>query len=146
MGARRKGRILAFQALFAWAAAAVKEREALLPELLDFSWVEDSAEEGGSGDFARLLVRGAVENIAAVDKMIRRHLKNWDFSRLNPVDLALLRLSVYALMFQDTPPSVVIDEAVSISRDFGTDDSYRFVNGVLDGVRKTLQEKKESHE
>jgi N utilization substance protein B len=150
MGARRKGRILAFQVLYAWAAAGAKQREALLPELLDFSWVDGDAQGGGSEDFARLLVRGVVENSAPVDAMIRRHLKNWDFSRLKPVDLALLRLGVYTLMFQDTPPSVVIDEAVSISRDFGTDDSYRFVNGVLDGVRKTLQdtlqEKKESHE
>jgi N utilization substance protein B len=70
--------------------------------------------------------------------MIKRHLKNWDFSRLNLVDLALLRMSVYTLMFQDTPPLVVIDEAVSISREFGTDDSYRFVNGVLDSVRQTI--------
>jgi N utilization substance protein B len=142
MGARRKGRILAFQALYAWAASSAKRREEILPGLLDFSW----SSEGEGEDFARLLVLGAVENIAVVDKMIRRHLKNWDFSRLNLVDLALLRLSVYTLMFQDTPPPVVIDEAVNISREFGTDDSYRFINGMLDAVRKTLLDKGESCE
>jgi N utilization substance protein B len=72
--------------------------------------------------------------------MIRSHLKNWDFSRLNRVDLALLRMSAYTLMYQsDVAPSIVIDEAIGISREYGTDDSYRFINGVLDSIRKTLQ-------
>ncbi len=72
--------------------------------------------------------------------MIKAHLKNWDFSRLNRVDLAVLRLSTYALMFQDdVPPSIVIDEAIDIAKEFGTDDSFRFVNGVLDGIKKTVQ-------
>jgi N utilization substance protein B len=82
---------------------------------------------------------GTIENIGPVDEMIRRHLKNWDFSRLNRVDLAVLRMSVYTLMYQgDVPPSIVIDEALGISKEFGTDDSFRFVNGVLDSVRKTI--------
>jgi N utilization substance protein B len=84
-------------------------------------------------------VTGTLENIAGVDSMIQRHLENWELKRLNRVDLAVLRMSVYTLMFQgDMPPSVVIDEAVEISREFGADDSYRFVNGVLDSIRKTL--------
>jgi N utilization substance protein B len=145
MGARRTGRILAFQALYAWGAAGAKQREGALPGLLDFPWA-DKDPAGESVDFARLLARGAAENIALVDGMIKRHLKNWTFSRLNLVDLALLRLSVYTLMFQDTPPSVVIDEAVSISREFGTDDSYRFINGMLDAVRKTLEDERQRGE
>jgi N utilization substance protein B len=140
MGARRKGRILAFQALYAWGAAGSRHRQAALGDLLAFPWLDESAEKVPleTADFSRLLVQGTVENISQVDGMIKRHLKNWDFSRLNLVDLALLRMSVYTLMFQDTPASVVIDEAVSISREFGTDDSYRFINGVLDGVRQTI--------
>ena len=121
MASRRKGRILAFQALYAW----------------DIS--DDAPDLNTLDDFSRLLVSGAIENIAAIDKMIRKHLENWDFSRLNRVDLAILRMSVYALMFQkETAPSIVINEAIGISKDFGTDDSYRFINGVLDGIRKTL--------
>ena len=89
--------------------------------------------------FSRLLVIGTVTHIANVDSMIQKHLVNWEISRLNRVDLAILRMSVYTLMFQgEMPPSVVIDEAVEISREFGSDDSYRFVNGVLDSVRKAL--------
>ncbi len=72
--------------------------------------------------------------------MIRGQLENWDFSPLNKVDLALLRMSVYCLLYQpEIPPTVTIDEAVDISKTYGTADSYRFVNGVLDGVRKKLQ-------
>jgi N utilization substance protein B len=85
-------------------------------------------------------VAGTIENIGAIDKMIRRHLENWDISRLNRVDLAILRMSAYTLMYQsDLAPSIVINEAVGIAKEFGTDDSYRFINGVLDGIRRTLQ-------
>jgi N utilization substance protein B len=140
MASRRKGRILAFQALYSWEAGGEKKD----PEgLLDFSWMETdkrSALDDSTVEFSRLLIRGTIENIAAVDVMIREHLRNWDFSRLNRVDLALLRLSTYTLMYQnDIAPSIVIDEAIGISREFGTDDSYRFLNGVLDSIRKTVQ-------
>ena len=141
MASRRKGRILAFQALYSWDAHYSQTKETSIPEgLLDFSWVSgDVPLDEEMTAFSRLLVTGTIENIASVDKMIRKHLQNWDLKRLNRVDLAILRMSVYTLMFQtDMPPSVVIDEAVDISKEFGTNDSYRFVNGVLDGIRKTL--------
>lgn len=135
MGIRRKGRILAFQALFAHELSGVG-----LADLQAFSWLD--AEERGrvqeeSRDFARLLIAGTLEKLAEVDGTIVRQLEHWDFSRLNKVDLAILRLSAYCLLFQqDIPSSVTIDEAVDIAKEFGTDDSYRFINGVLDGIRK----------
>jgi N utilization substance protein B len=140
MASRRKGRILAFQALYSWDAAGVQSRGSPIPgDLLEFSWLEKVPDKGVS-DFSRLLVMGTIENISAVDAMIRSHLKNWDFSRLNRVDLAVLRMSTYTLMFQDeVAPSIIIDEAIGISKEFGTDDSYRFINGVLDSIRKTVQ-------
>jgi N utilization substance protein B len=144
MASRRKGRILAFQALYSWDIQFSQTGDASIPEgLLDFSWADGVAPiDGKSAAFPRLLVSGTIENIADVDSMIQKHLENWELSRLNRVDLAVLRMSVYTLMFQsETPPSVVIDEAVEISREFGADDSYRFVNGVLDSVRKTLSDK-----
>jgi N utilization substance protein B len=138
MASRRKGRILAFQALFCWESNRLP-----LEELLGFSWLENDKLENldpGMAVFSRALIAGTIENIKAVDSMIRSHLQNWDFSRLNRVDLAVLRMSAYTLMFQrDMSPSIVINEAIGITREFGTDDSYRFINGVLDGIRKTLQ-------
>ena len=145
MASRRKGRILAFQALFSWDIRYNQTGDASIPEgLLDFTWADGDVPGNATIDekiaaFSRLLVTGTVENILNVDSMIQKRLVNWELSRLNRVDLAILRMSVYALMYQgETPPSVVIDEAVEISREFGSDDSYRFVNGVLDSVRKAL--------
>jgi N utilization substance protein B len=90
--------------------------------------------------FSRLLIAGTIENIKPIDAMILKHLENWIFSRVSRVDLALLRMSTYTLMFQiDMPASIVINEAVGIAQDFGTDESYRFINGVLDNIRKTLE-------
>jgi transcription antitermination protein NusB len=136
MGTRRAGRVIAFQSLFRYEVT----REPV-GELLDFSWRDSlpSRDEvtGESLDFARLLIGGTVERMAEVDDAIRRQLEHWDFDRLTRVDLAVLRISVYALLFlPDVPASVTIDEAIDIAREFGTDDSYRFVNGVLDGILK----------
>lgn len=137
MASRRKGRILAFQALFSWEATGTP-----VSQLLDFLWMDAdkrAALDEGVAAFARHLISGTVESIGEVDSLIKSHLKNWDFTRLNRVDLAVLRMSVYSLLHQDdVPASIVIDEAVDISKEFGTDDSYRFVNGVLDGIRKSL--------
>jgi len=137
MGARRKGRIIAFQSLYRYDLSG-----ASLQELLDFSWMDGDRAEKMAPDtlaFARLLITGAVDDLSRIDEIIRSQLENWDFSRLNRVDLALLRMSVYCLLHQnDIPPTVTIDEAVDISKTYGTADSYRFINGVLDGVRKKL--------
>ena len=138
MASRRKGRILAFQALYCW-----ESTHAALDELMMFPWItreKQSSLDKGVADFSRLLLTGTVENIKAIDEVIKNHVQHWDFSRLNRVDLAILRMSVYTLMYQrDIAPSIVIDEAIGISKEFGTDDSFRFVNGVLDSIRITLQ-------
>jgi len=144
MASRRKGRILAFQALYSWDAHYSQTKDPSIPEgLLDFSWALKNGMEALDEEttvFSRLLVSGTIENISKVDDMIKKHLQNWELDRLNRVDLAVLRMSVYTLMFQkDMPPSIVIDEAIGITKEFGADDSYRFVNGVLDSARKTIE-------
>ena len=147
MASRRKGRILAFQALYSWDTGYSQTGDRSIPDgLLDFSWVDrEKPLEEEMTAFSRLLVTGTIENIDAVDSMIGKHLENWEIKRLNRVDLAVLRMSVFTLMFQiDIHPSIVIDEAVELSKEFGTDDSYRFVNGVLDSIRKTLAARKAS--
>jgi N utilization substance protein B len=111
-------------------------------DLLNFSWLEadkKAALDENISSFSRLLIVGTIENIKAIDTMIRSHLKNWDFSRLNRVDLAILRMSTYTLMYQqDLAPSIAINEAIGISKEFGTDESFRFVNGVLDSIQKAV--------
>ncbi len=138
MAGRRKGRILAFQALYAWDVSKIP-----VTELLDFTWLGDDQRErlGDEGiAFPRLLIAGALEHIEEIDERIKQNLVNWDFTRLNRVDLAILRMSVYSLLYQkDLHPSIVIDEAIDISKEFGSDESFRFVNAVLDNIRKQSQ-------
>jgi N utilization substance protein B len=137
MGARRKARIIAFQAIFSWEINRQSPAE-----LTGFPWLDDEFRSELSEDvfdFSRILTQGTLENIVLIDDLIRKHLDNWDFARLSKVDLAILRMSAYSLVFQkDIPVSVTIDEAIDLAKDFGSDDSYRFVNGVLDGIRKKL--------
>ncbi len=134
--ARRKGRILAFQALYSWDLGNVD-----INNILDFSWVEqETLDKMGeeSLSFTRLLVSGTIEHIEEIDSVIKSHLTNWDFDRLNKVDLAILRISIYPLLYQkDLHSSIVIDEAIDISKQFGSDDSFKFINAILDSVRKS---------
>jgi N utilization substance protein B len=138
MASRRKSRILAFQALYFWESNRVP-----VEELVSFAWLDEEKLkklDEGMAVFSRMIIAGAIENIEVIDDMIKKHLQNWDISRLNRVDLAILRMSVYTLMFQnDIAPSIVIDEAIGICVEYGANDSYKFVNGVLDSIRITLQ-------
>jgi len=135
MASRRKARIVAFQALYAWDASSMG-----FDELLSFSWLGE--ESAASTDeelktFAGLIVSGTVENIESIDALIKKHLEHWAFERLKKVDLAILRVSVYSLVYQsDIPARITIDEAIEIAKEFGAEDSYRFINGVLDAVWK----------
>jgi len=134
---------LAFQALYFWESNRVP-----VEELVSFAWLDEDKLKNLNEEtsaFARLIITGTIENIDAVDEMIKKHLQNWDITRLNRVDLAILRISAYTLMFQkDITPSIVIDEAIGISVEFGATDSFKFVNGVLDSIRITLQKNPEA--
>ena len=111
-------------------------------ELADYAWIDEPRRRqlaGGTLEFASLLVAGCIENLAAVDRVIGRHLEHWEIDRVARVDLSVLRLGVYCLLYQpDIPAEVTIDESVAVAKLFGGDDSHRFVNGVLDGVRQTV--------
>jgi N utilization substance protein B len=141
---RRKASILAFQALYAWDIQRQSGCEADdIAELLSFSRnTEEKLMSFGPEitDFARLVVTGVIENGAEIDEAIKNTLKNWDFSRLNAADRAVLRFGVYLLLYQrDIAPALVIEEAIKICREFSGSDSYKFVNGVLDAVRASCR-------
>ena len=135
MGSRRQARIIAFQSLF---SRDLNPKG--LDELLTLSWMDAKEKEELEPDvlfFTRFLISGTVEHWDEIDAVITAQLRNWQFDRVSKVDLALLRISVFQMLFvKDIPPKVVIDEAIDISKRFSSDDSYRFINGVLDGLRK----------
>jgi len=135
MGSRRKGRILTFQSLYRFDIS-----NANITDLQDFSWLGlerlNKLHEETSA-FAHLLISGTLENIDRIDEVIKNQLEHWDFERVTKVDLAILRMSVYCLLFErDIPISVTIDEAIDIAKQFGTEESFKFINGILDGVSK----------
>ena len=131
---RRKSRIIAFQAIYSWGVSGES-----LDDLLQFSWV-DSKENLEEDDlaFSRLIIAGTVENISRIDELIKTHLsKNWNFDRLNKVTLSILRISIYSLEYQkDIAASIVIDEAIDLAKEFGPEDSFKFINAMLDTIRK----------
>ncbi|HBK58545.1 MAG TPA: transcription antitermination factor NusB [Spirochaetaceae bacterium] len=135
MASRRKARILAVQALYAWDMSGQA-----LSDLLSFEWLDEEKKEHYESeilDFAKLMIAGTIEKIDVVDTMIRRHLQHWSFERLRKVDLAILRVGAYSILYQDDiPPQISIDEAIEIAKEYSGEDSFRFINGVLDGIRK----------
>ena len=132
---RRKGRILAFQALYSYDVGGES-----LEQLLKLEWAElkESEKDADTVDFARIIISGTINHIEELDEAIKKHLtQNWEFSRVNRVSLAILRISSYSLLFQpEIHPTIVIDEAIDIAREYGADDSYKFINAVLDHIRK----------
>ncbi|MDT8338819.1 transcription antitermination factor NusB [Sulfurimonas crateris] len=87
-------------------------------------------------DFALTLYEGVMKNIEPVDVAIVKHLKDWDFERLGAIERATLRLATYEILFGELDSAVVINEAVEITKAFGTEQSPKFINGVLDAISK----------
>jgi len=88
-------------------------------------------------DFANQLFEGAAKDVASLDGLIVKHAENWRLERLAIIDRAILRLAMYELRATDTPPKVVLNEAVDLAKKFSSEESGSFVNGILDAFRKS---------
>ena len=89
--------------------------------------------------FADPLIRGTLENRTEADATIKKYAQNWDLHRIAAVDRNILRLAIYEMLHRDDiPPVVSINEAVDIAKKFSTQDSGKFVNGILDRVKGEL--------
>lgn len=92
-----------------------------------------------SRSFAAEIASGCLGALSEIDSTIEAHAANWKLARMAFVDRSLLRLATYELTrMRDTPPSVVIDEAVELGKRFGTADTAGFINGILDAIRATV--------
>ena len=90
-------------------------------------------------EFARALVLGTAADVASLDALIQQHSEHWRLGRLAVIDRLILRLGAWELQHAgDTPHAVILNEALELARTFSTDDAVRFVNGVLDSIRKSL--------
>ena len=98
-----------------------------------------TAEEIAIREFADPLIRGTLEHREEADAIIRKHAKNWELHRIAAVDRNVLRLAIYEMLHRDDiPPIVSINEAVDVAKKFSTQDSGKFVNGILDQVKGEL--------
>jgi N utilization substance protein B len=131
MGTRRRARELALQLLYQF------ELTDASPEEMQAGFDEWRNAGEKVREFADRLLRGTLGRLAEIDRELGRQTTHWRLERLAAVDRNILRLAMYELIFEtDTPHAVVIDEAIEIAKRYGTKDSGRFVNGVLDGFVK----------
>jgi len=89
--------------------------------------------------FANRLFEGAAKDVTALDEAIAKHAENWRIERLAAIDRAILRLGMYELQGTETPPRVVLNEAVELAKKFSSEESGAFVNGILDSFHKSLK-------
>jgi N utilization substance protein B len=158
MGKRREARERAVQFLFQYDLNPLENLEQALDQFWDSQRAAAIAEEKGAStwgkkteiippttdetamrEFADPLIRGALEHRDELDEIIKKHAKNWDLHRMAAVDRNILRLAIYEMLHrEDIPPVVSINEAVDIAKKFSTQDSGKFVNGILDKVKGEL--------
>jgi len=135
MGRRRKARELALQLLYELDLRDGGEVEEAIEEF----WQRQGASEETVREFADRLVRGTKAHQAKIDELIARFAERWDLERMAVVDRNVLRAGIFELLWApEVPPKVAINEALEIARKFSTEDSTRFINGVLDRVRREL--------
>src|SRR4029078_11353470 len=137
MGSRRKARECALQMLFAADFA-----EAVPEEALKTYWVElgDADVEETAREFATRLAAGTLARLEILDERIRSRAEHWRIPRMAIVDRNILRRAVYQFLFEPPPRTVPINEALEIARRFSTYEATQFINGILDAIKRDLDE------
>jgi N utilization substance protein B len=137
MGSRRKARECALQMLF---AADIAETPS--DEVVRTYWAElgDTEFEQAAREFATRLASGTLGRIELLDERIRSRAEHWRISRMAIVDRNILRLAVYEFLYEPTPRTVAINEALEIARRFSTYEATQFINGILDAIKRDLDE------
>jgi N utilization substance protein B len=137
MGSRRKARECALQMLF---AADVAEMPA--DDVVRMYWAElgESELDETARVFSTRLASGTLANLELLDERIRSRAEHWRISRMAVVDRNILRLAVYEFLHEPTPRTVAINEALEIARRFSTYEATQFINGILDAIKRDLDE------
>jgi N utilization substance protein B len=131
---RRENRMCAVQFLYQW---ELNKPDELNDALRVF--IETQEQPRDYYAFAEELVHGVIKHIEPVDAAIKAHAANWTFARIAKVDLAVLRLAIYELLYRrDIPPIVSINEAIELGKIYSTPESKRFINGILDQMKNKI--------
>lgn len=138
MGSRRKARENALQMLFQYDFTRDP-----VDEIISTFWQMNPTPDQTVVSFANQLFRGTVSRLEEIDQLLQAHAKNWRLERMASVDRNVMRLAVYELLTEaETPPAVIIDEAIEIAKKYSTEESAQFVNGILDGIKRDLDRSK----
>ncbi len=134
MSNRRMARECALQSLYyADSAKSVEENNDILRYATDFK-----KELGDCFPFCKELVTGTTEHLAEIDKIVSAYAKNWTIARMSAVDRSILRMATYEMVFsaERTPIPAIIDEAIELAKKYSTENSSKFINGLLDQLKK----------
>jgi transcription antitermination factor NusB len=136
MGTRRKARECALQMLF-----AADVMKTVSNSLTDDYWRElgEPDIDEPTRSFADCLAVGTLRELEKIDDRIRSRAEHWRIPRMAIVDRNILRLAVYEFLFEETPHTVVINEALEIARRFSTFEATQFINGILDAIKHDLE-------
>jgi N utilization substance protein B len=135
VGRRRKARETALQFLY---QLDVRDRDDPTAQAVEF-WSRHPVDPEARA-FAEELVVGTKQNQDKIDGLIAQAAEHWDLERMSAVDRNILRAAVYELLWHpEVPPKVAINEAIEIAKKFGTQESSRFINGVLDRIARELR-------
>ena len=135
MGSRRKARECALHMLF---AADVTEIPAADVVRMYWAQLGDTDVEEPAREFATRLAIGTLSQLEALDERIRSRAEHWRIARMAIVDRNILRLAVYEFLYEPTPRTVAINEALEIARRFSTYEATQFINGILDAIKRDL--------
>ena len=140
-GTRHKAREAALQMLF---AADLYKVDPV--RLTDDYWNEfgDTSIDTKTREFSDKLVHGTLRELNTIDERIKTRAEHWRIERMAIVDRNVLRLAVYEFLFEDTPDTVVINEALEIARRFSTFEATKFINGILDAIKHDLESAKKN--
>ena len=143
MGSRRKARECALQMLFAAdVMSAARKDQVRADQLVQFYWAElgETELDDAAREFATRLALGALARTPELDERIRSRAEHWRIERMAVVDRNVLRLAVYEFLHEPTPRTVAINEALEIARRFSTYEATQFINGILDAIKRDLDQ------
>jgi N utilization substance protein B len=140
MASRHESREAALQMLFLWDQTREPPERVMAGYWGGLMSAEFPRQRAVADEFANQLLCGAIGRLAEADPLIAAHAAHWRLDRMSAVDRNILRLAVYELLERQTPAPVIIDEALELGRRFSGEHAVQFLNGVLDAVRKSLEQ------
>ena len=155
MASRHLCRIIAMQSLYEWDYWITHKKEqkasfifknkktdsSIISAIINKN-IQNFSQDISEKNFIKKLVTGTIKNIKKINELILKNAPEWPLLQIAAIDRAVLRLGIYEILFTDVPPRVVIDEAVELAKNFGGQNSSKFINGVLGSIYKKINKNK----